>query len=99
MLRWVGDARMASRALVGIGTAEAGLGRTADAARSLEEAIRQLEGLHYEAQAREILARLAEQAGDHPAAQLHLRQAAAVYASVGHPRAAEIDGQLDGQLP
>jgi tetratricopeptide (TPR) repeat protein len=99
MLRWVGDARMASRALVGIGTAEAGLGRTADAARSLEEATRQLEGLHYEAQAREILARLAEQVGDHPAAQLHLRQAAAVYASVGHPRAAEIDSQLDGQLP
>lgn len=97
MLYWIGDARMASRALIGIGTAQAGLGLTGDAARSLAEAARQLEGLHYEAQAREILARQAEQAGDHPAAQLHLRRAAAVYTRVGHPRAAEIARQLDGR--
>jgi tetratricopeptide (TPR) repeat protein len=95
MFRWLGHPRMPGRTLIAIGAAQAGLGLTADAASSLEEAVRELKGLHYEAQAMEKLARLAEQAGDHAAAQLHLCRAVAVYADVGHPRAAEIATQLD----
>ncbi|MCL2581240.1 MAG: tetratricopeptide repeat protein [Streptosporangiales bacterium] len=100
LLRDAGDGRMAGRALIAIGSAQASLGREGEAAASLQEALGLVSGLHYEAQAREALAGIAEKSGDRAAARDHLREAARIYGSTGHPRAAEIAARLgDGSEP
>lgn len=98
-LRELGDRRMTGRVLIAIGTAQAALGRPDDASASLREAIELVGGLHYEAQAREILAGIADESGDRAAARRHLREAARIYASTGHPRAGEIAAGLDDAGP
>lgn len=95
MLRDAGDGRMAGRALIAVGTAQASLGQASKACASLQEALGLLSGFHYEAQAREVLAGIAEDSGDHAAALEQLREAARIYGSTGHPRAAEITARLD----
>lgn len=95
LLREVGDGRMEGRALIAIGTAQASLGRAAEASASLRESLGLVSGLHYEAQAREALAGIAKEAGDHAAARDHLLEAVRIYRSTGHPRAAEIASQLE----
>lgn len=98
-LREVGDDRMAGRALIAMGTAEASLNRPIEASASLREALGLVRGLYYEAQARESLAMIAEQSGDHGVAREHLREAARIYAETKHPRAAEIAARLDDAGP
>jgi len=99
MLRELGDRRMAGRALIAIGTAQAALHQAGDASASLREAIGLVSGLHYEAQAREALAVIAEESGDHAAARRHLQEAARIYAGTGHPRAGEIAARLAAAGP
>jgi tetratricopeptide (TPR) repeat protein len=94
-LRWLGDNRMAGRALIAIGAAQAGLHKVQEAAESLQVALGLLTGLHYEAQAREALARVYEESGDHAAARQHLLAALDVYTRAGHPRAEEIARRLN----
>lgn len=98
-LRDLGDRRMTGRVLIAVGTAQAALGRPDDASASLREAIGLVGGLHYEAQAWEILAGIAEGSGDRAAARRHLREAVRIYASTGHPRAGEIAAGLDDAGP
>lgn len=95
-LRRLDDNRMAGRVLIAIGTAQASLGRAAEASASLQEALGLVRGLHYEGQAREALATIAEESGDRTAAREHLRKAARIYAETKHPRAAMIADRLDG---
>jgi tetratricopeptide (TPR) repeat protein len=90
MLHWLGDSRMAARLLIAIGAAYVRLQRTQEAVTILSEAVRELEGRHYEAEARELLAGVAEQAGDHDGARGHLRRAWEIYRAGGHPRADEL---------
>lgn len=99
MLHDLGDRRMAGRALIAIGSTHASLHQVNKASDSLHEALGLVSGLHYEAQAREALAGIADESGDHAAAQEHLRRAARIYADTRHPRAAEITARLDGTGP
>jgi tetratricopeptide (TPR) repeat protein len=94
MLRWLGDTRMASRVLIAIGETEALLDHPVQAEDALREAIATLDGRHYEAEAREILADLAERAGDRTAAVENLRRAVEIYASGGNPRASVLAEKL-----
>lgn len=94
-LREVKDDRMPGRVLIAIGTVQVSLSKTAEASASLREALGLVSGLHYEAQAHEALAGIADRSGDRAAAQDHLREAARIYASTKHPRAAEIASRLD----
>lgn len=91
------DDRMASRTLIAIGEAQAALGLTADAMATLETAAAQLHGLHYEAQAQELLARVSRQAGDPASAREHLIRAMDLYQGVGHPRADDLATELDAE--
>jgi tetratricopeptide (TPR) repeat protein len=99
LLRWSGDTRMAGRALIAVAAAQGDLRGGADAVATLEEAIRELSGLHYQAQAWELLAEITTQQGDHQAAQQHLRRAAVIYAAEGHPKARELAARLDPGQP
>lgn len=93
------DGRNAARVLIDLGAAQDAAGRADDARASLDAAVTELaEGryTHYEAQAREVLAGIAERAGDHAAAQRHLRRAVAIHAEHGNPRAEQLAGRLDG---
>ena len=56
LLRWVGDTRMAGRVFIALGETYAALERPAQAVAVLNEAVETLDGRHYEAEAREILA-------------------------------------------
>ncbi|MBO0801600.1 MAG: hypothetical protein J2P25_00780 [Nocardiopsaceae bacterium] len=98
-LRGRGDDRMAGRALIAIGIAQASLHQVAEAAASLTEALDLVRGLHYEGQAREALAGIAEESGEHAAAREHLREAARIYGATKHPRAAAIAERLGGTGP
>jgi tetratricopeptide (TPR) repeat protein len=90
LLSWYGDARMTARTRIDIGAALIRLDHDAEAATILTGCVRDLAGKHYAAQALELLAELAERAGDRTGREGYLREARAIYASVGHPRADEI---------
>lgn len=94
LLREADDTRMAARALLAVGTAEAAAGETTDAIRSLRDAISALNGTHYAAEGAERLAAIAEGEGDQSTAREFLRAALDRYESVGHPRAAAIKDRL-----
>lgn len=83
----VRDDRMAARARIALGSVLMNLRRSDEATALLEEAVTALEGKHYEANARELLAQLAAQAGDEDAATRHLRRAVEIYLAEGNPRA------------
>ncbi|GAA0925179.1 AAA family ATPase [Nonomuraea longicatena] len=90
LLSWYGDARMTARTRIDIGAALIRLDHDAEAVTILTGCVRDLDGKHYAAQALELLAELAERAGDRTGREGCLRAARAIYASVGHPRADEI---------
>lgn len=97
-LRALGDARMTARAQAAIGTAYEALGRTAEAVRALTEAARALraEGAtHYEAQALETLADIAERTGDAEALRRQLSRAVEIHEAGGSPRAPELRARLE----
>ncbi|MGH3382145.1 MAG: hypothetical protein ACRDP6_46205 [Actinoallomurus sp.] len=86
----VRDGRMAARARIALGSVLMNLRRSDEATALLEEAVTALEGRHYEANARELLAQLAAQAGDEDAATRHLRRAVEIYLAEGDPRADQL---------
>ncbi|MGY0062694.1 NB-ARC domain-containing protein [Streptomyces sp. LZ34] len=97
-LRGLGDVRMAARAQAAIGAAYEALGHTAEAVQALAEAARALraqEATHYEAQALETLADIAERAGDTDALRRHLRRAVEIHEAGGSPRAPELRARLE----
>ncbi|MFC5185136.1 hypothetical protein [Actinomadura harenae] len=89
--RSIGDTRMASRVLIALGGLHADGGDAATAIGLLEEAAAALDGVHYEAEARLLLAGLAD---DPDAAREHLRRALAIYRDAGDPRADDIARRL-----
>ncbi|MDX3230958.1 NB-ARC domain-containing protein [Streptomyces sp. ME19-01-6] len=98
LLRGLGDVRMAARAQAAIGDTYEALGRTAEAVEALEEAARALraqEATHYEAQALETLAGIAERAGDTESLRRHLHRAVEIHEAGGSPRAPELRARLE----
>lgn len=93
----VGDRRMGGRALAALGVALRSLGRTAGATDALERAVlmlRDCRAVHYEAQAREVLAEIAGEREDFTARRAHLERALEIHSESGSPRAAELRAQL-----
>ncbi|NGO68951.1 hypothetical protein [Streptomyces boncukensis] len=93
------DHRMAARALLARGRALAHRGDTAAAKAALGEAagvLREQRAEHYEAQAREELARVLHSEREHPAAvRAEVARAAEIYEAEGHPAAAGMRDWLD----
>lgn len=82
-----GDARMKARTLIALASVLARLDRVGEAAELLDQAVAGLKGKHYEAEARELLADLAERTGDAEAAARHRLRAWQIYEAEGNPRA------------
>ncbi|WP_049566546.1 hypothetical protein [Streptomyces sp. SBT349] len=94
----VEDRRMAGRVRVAIGTAHHALGEVAEARAALTHGAEDLhhEGAaHYELPARELLAEIAERAGDTIALRAHLRRALEILEGGGSPRAKDVRARLD----
>ncbi|KRV48640.1 hypothetical protein AQ490_24190 [Wenjunlia vitaminophila] len=93
----LGDQRMAARTLAAVGLAQDHVGETAAAVTALEDAAARLEhaeAFHYQAQALEALADIAERAGDWASVRRHLRRAVEILAAGGSPRADDLRARL-----
>lgn len=96
MFDWLGgEARMTARVWLAVGAVYVHLARTEEAVAVLTEAVRELAGRHYAAEARELLAEAAGQAGDTDGAREQLRCAWEIYRSGGHPRADVLAERLE----
>lgn len=82
-----GDPRMKARTLIALGSVLSRLDRVGEATELLDQAAVELAGKHYEAEARELLADLAERTGDAEAAKRHRLRAWQIYEAEGNPRA------------
>lgn len=89
------DGRMAARVRIGLALLQMRAGARDAAAEALRAAAADLDGTHYEAQARVHLADLARAEGDSAAERDHLRRAWEVYRDVGHPAADEIAQRIE----
>ncbi|QUF05679.1 ATP-binding protein [Actinosynnema pretiosum subsp. pretiosum] len=93
----IDDTRMTSRVVMSLGVAYARLGDLAAARRKLEEAVLAFSdsrAAHYEAQAREALAQVAEQAGAVDVARENLERVVEIRRASGAPDLPRLEAEL-----
>ncbi|MHC0430637.1 hypothetical protein ACX6XY_10655 [Streptomyces sp. O3] len=97
-----GDRRMGARAKAAVGACLGNLGQGEQAVAELTSAVKMLRetgAVHYEAPARERLADLAGERGEHGARREHLLRALEIYEQGGSPRADGVRRRLAAQGP
>ncbi|ASO21296.1 tetratricopeptide (TPR) repeat protein [Actinoalloteichus hoggarensis] len=93
----LGDRRMVGRVLIALGSLHLRLGEPDKASAELREAVELFEergAIHYEAQARRVLADLAEERGDRAGARDQLGRVLAIEIETGGPDAAALRDRL-----